>query len=152
MKITIKNVFKANTCSLKLNSLLKLKNKSLCRGSPDKPLSFVEYISIKSYVPMLNHVLRVFRHVKIIIKKCFENKWLILKVKFITETCKQQLEHNRLSKNHYLNLQLIACAILAPKKHYVLLNIYRKLIYTFRVFYLCENNNLTVFENPMIDF
>ena len=65
---------------------------------------------------MLNHVLRVFRHAKIIIKKCFENKWLILKVKFITETCEQQLERNLPSKNRYLNLQLIACAILTPSK------------------------------------
>ena len=55
---------------------------------PIKPLSFQEYISIKSYVSTLNHVLRMFRHVKIVIKKCFENKWLILKVKFIMETYK----------------------------------------------------------------
>ena len=38
--ISIKNVFKENACLLKLNYLLKLKNKSLCRGSPDKTIKF----------------------------------------------------------------------------------------------------------------
>ena len=53
---------------------------------PIKPLSFLEYISKKLYDSMLNHVLRVFRLVKKIIRKCFQNKRLILKVKFTIET------------------------------------------------------------------
>ena len=33
----------------------------------------------------LSYVLRVFRHVKIRIKKCFKSKWLFFKVKLIND-------------------------------------------------------------------
>ena len=58
-----------------------------CAQSPvTKLFGFITYFETKLILTTLNYVLKMFGHVKIMIKKRFGNKWLFYKLKLVIKT------------------------------------------------------------------